>query len=252
MPSKRLDMDKPLVHYTQNEGLALIQLDDGKSNALSLEMIRALNSALDRAEADHAMVILTGRAQVFSAGFDLRTLRRGGLEALRMLHAGYAMTGRLLSYPRPVIAACNGHALAMGVFLLLSCDHIIAAQGDFKLAANEVAIGLPMPRVASAMLRHRLTPAAYQRAVTLAAHFTAHDVLAAGFCDELVSPQALLNHARMRAAEFAQLDGHAHTVSKQRIRKSILRRVRLGAPLDVFDAALIGLRQRKSQGSVAS
>lgn len=76
-------------------------------------LARLINAALDRAEADRAIVILTGRKSVFSADFDLKVMKAGGLNALRMLHAGYAITARVMSYPYPVIVACNGHVLAM-------------------------------------------------------------------------------------------------------------------------------------------
>ncbi|MGJ8670169.1 MAG: crotonase/enoyl-CoA hydratase family protein, partial [Oceanococcus sp.] len=160
-------MTETLVDYSLENGIATIRLDDGKRNALSPAMFAAINKALDRAEADQAIVILTGREEVFSAGFDLKVMRGGGLNALRMLHAGYSLTARLLAFPFPVIAACNGHVLAMGVFMMLSCDYVIGTEGDYKVSANEVALGLTMPRVAAAMLRHRLNPDAFQRAVTL-------------------------------------------------------------------------------------
>ena len=144
------------VQYSLQGRIATLRIDDGKRNALSPEVLRAIHRALDRAESDNASVIITGRESVFSAGFDLGVMKRGGLEALRMLGADYALTARVLSYPHPVIAACNGHVLAMGVFLMLSADYVIGSRGDFKIAANEVAIGMKMPRVAAAMLRHRL------------------------------------------------------------------------------------------------
>ena len=129
------------VQYSLQDRVATIRIDDGKRNALSPEVFRELYRALDRAESDRAIVILTGRESVFSAGFDLTVMKRGGLDALRMLRAGYALTARVMAYPYPVVAACNGHVLAMGVFLMLSADYVIGSRGDFRIAANEVAIG---------------------------------------------------------------------------------------------------------------
>ncbi|MGB5249506.1 MAG: enoyl-CoA hydratase, partial [Gammaproteobacteria bacterium] len=108
--------------------------------------------------------------------------------------------------------------------------------------ANEVAIGLTMPRVAAAMLRHRLKPAAYQRAVVLSEYFDVEAALEAGFFDELVDPVDLLARAEARAGEFNQLDQHAHASSKRRIRGALIRKIRLSIPLDLLDAALMGLR----------
>lgn len=232
------------VSYSLAAGIATIVLDDGRRNALSPALLAGLNSALDRAESDHATVIITGRDTVFSAGFDLGILRRGGVPALRMLHAGYSLTTRVMSHPHPVIAACNGHSLAMGLFLMLACDYAVGARGDFRIAANEVALGLPMPRVAAAMLRHRLTPSAFQRAVVLGRDFSTSEALDAGILDEAVDPAALMDLATRRATEFAALDASAHVVSKRRIRRSVTRYIRTRIPIDLLEAAWIGLRRR--------
>ncbi len=230
------------VQYSLQGGIATLRIDDGKRNALSPEVLRAIYRALDRAESDVAIVIITGRESVFSAGFDLGVMKRGGLEALRMLGAGYALTARVLSYPHPVIAACNGHALAMGVFLMLSADYVIGSRGDFKIAANEVAIGLKIPRVAAAMLRHRLTPAAFQRAVILSEYFDVESAQSAGFFDEVVDPAELITRAEAHAKSLQALDQRAHTASKRRIRAALIRRIHYSVPLDLLDAILMGMR----------
>ena len=230
------------VHYNLQDQVATIRIDDGKRNALSPQVLHEIYQALDRAESDSAIVIMTGRESVFSAGFDLHVMKRGGVNALRMLRAGYALTARILAYPYPVIAACNGHALAMGVFMMLSADYVLGSRGDFKIAANEVAIGLTMPRVAAAMLRHRLNPAAYQRAVTVSEYFNVEAALSAGFFDELVDPADLMPHAEACADKFKELDPRAHRASKRRIRAALIRKVRFSIPLDLLDAVLMGLR----------
>ena len=231
-----------LVDYSLANGVATIQLDDGKRNALSPEMLRQIYAAFDRAEADRAIVILTGREQVFSAGFDLKVMKGAPLDALRMLRAGYSLTARVLAYPYPVIAACNGHALAMGVFLMLSADYVIGTRGEFRISANEVAIGMTMPRVAAAMLRHRLTPADFQTAVALARYFPVEGALKAGFFDELTDAASLMPRARELAEEFAKLDMPAHTASKRRIRRPLIRYIRRSVPLDLFDAFSVGVK----------
>lgn len=231
-----------LVHYRLANGVATIQLDDGNRNALSPEMLRQIYAALDRAEADRAIVILTGREQVFSAGFDLKVLKGSPGDALRMLHAGFSLTARVMAYPYPVIAACNGHVLAMGVFLMLSADYVIGTRGEFRIAANEVAIGLTIPRVAAAMLRHRLTPADFQTAVTLSRYFPVEEALKAGFFDELTEAALLMSRARELASEFAQLDMSAHAASKRRIRRSLIRYIRRSVPLDLLDALCLGIK----------
>ncbi len=131
-----------LVTYRLRDSVATITMDDGKVNALSLAMLTELGAALDRASADRAVVVLTGREGVFSAGFDLPVLQAGGTEAAELLHAGFDLAARLLAFPAPVLVACPGHAIAMGAFLVLSGDYRIGASGPYKYTANEVAIGM--------------------------------------------------------------------------------------------------------------
>lgn len=236
-------MENQLVTYELKDGIATIALDDGKRNALSPAMLTEIHAALDRAEKDQAIVILTGREGVFSAGFDLRVMRAGGTNGLRMLRLGYPITARILEYPYPVIAACNGHVLAMGLFMMLSADYIIGSEGDFKVSANEVAIGLPLPRVAEIMLRHRLRPADFQRAGCLAEYFPVDAARQAGFFDELVKPEALQARALEKARQLAEeLDMEAHRITKRRVRKDAIRHIRRSIPLDLKDAVMFGLR----------
>jgi enoyl-CoA hydratase len=236
-------MSESPVHYQLEGEVATITMDDGKRNALSPKMLGALGDAIDQAERDGAMIVLTGRTDTFSAGFDLKVMGAGGTAAVAMLKSGFAMTERLLSFPRPVIAASTGHAMAMGLFLLLSSDYRVGVSGPYKYAANEVAIGLPMPRVAAEVLRLRLTPAQFQRAATLAAMYTPEEALAVGMLDEVVSLDKLLDQARAAAAQFAQLDKRAHHITKLRLREKSLSAIRRGLPLDLADALVMGLRR---------
>lgn len=235
-------MNADTVHYECENGIATIRIDDGKRNALTPDIIRAIDAAFVRARKECATVVLTGRESVFSAGFDLNVMKRGGTTAIGMLRGGYRLPARVLAHPHPVIVACNGHSFAMGVFLMLAADHIIGSEGDFRVSANEVAIGLTMPRVAAAMLEHRLTPAAYQRAVTVSAEFHPESALLAGFFDELVEPEHLEPRAAQVAEALRQLPPQAHADSKQRIRKKLIRKLNRSVKYDLFDAAMMGLK----------
>ena len=236
--------DSP-VQLQIDDGVALITLDDGKRNALSPEVFDALYAALDRAEQASAAVILTGREGIFSAGFDLKVMKKGGMATIRMLRSGYLLTARLMAYPRPVIAACNGHCFAMGVFMMLSADYVIGSRGDFQISANEVELGLTMPRVAATSLRQRLRPADYQRAVNLSERFDPEAALEVGFFDELVTPEQLLPRAQAQAEQLKSLDPRAHAATKRRIRAQAIRSVRRDVYLDLVDAGLYALRGAK-------
>ena len=90
-------MSKEFVSYEVEDGIAILRIDDGKRNALAPQVLRELYAAFDQAEADRATVVLTGREDVFSAGFDLKVMNRGGAPALRMLRAGYGLPARVLA-----------------------------------------------------------------------------------------------------------------------------------------------------------
>ena len=221
-----------LVTYMLDGSTATIAMDDGKVNALSPRMLAEIGAAFDRARDDGAAVILTGRAGAFSAGFDLKVLRSTPEDAGAMVLGGFRLAEKILSFPRPVVVACTGHAIAMGAFLLLSGDHRVGAAGDFRIVANEVAIGLTMPHAAVEICRQRLTPAAFNRAVILAETFTPGDAVAAGFLDQVVPAERVLDTAREAAARFAQLNADAHAASKARVREHALAAIAKGIDAD--------------------
>src|SRR5579862_730602 len=145
------------VHYELCDGIAVITMDDGKANALSPAVIQALHTSLDRAEREAAAVLLTGRARRLSGGFDLSVMT-SSVDAMRALvTAGADLLLRVYLFPRPVVVACNGHALAMGALLLLAADYRVGAAGDFKIGLNEVSIQMPLPLFGMELARARLS-----------------------------------------------------------------------------------------------
>jgi enoyl-CoA hydratase len=211
-----------LVGYTLDGGVATITMDDGKVNALSPAMFAELNAAFDAAEADRAVVVLTGREGVFSAGFDLKVLRGGGPDGPAMVQAGFDLAKRVLAFPFPVVMACTGHAVAMGLFLLESGDYVIGAAGPFKFTANEVAIGLEVPATGLAVLRQRVVPAVFNRMVLLAEPLDPAAALTAGVLDQVVAPASVLDVARSVAASLTALDMAAHAATKHSARAALL------------------------------
>ena len=217
------------VTYRLDDSVAFITMDDGKVNVLGPTMQQALNDALDNADRDDAgAVVIAGNHRVFSGGFDLKILTSGEIApAIEMLKGGFELSHRLLSYPKPVVMACTGHAIAMGAFLLSSGDHRIAAHA-YKIQANEVAIGMVIPYAALEIMKLRLTRSAYQQAAGLAKTFFGETALAAGFIDEIVLPEVVFSRAEEAAREFAGLHQHAHAATKLRARADALKAIRAG------------------------
>jgi enoyl-CoA hydratase len=215
-----------MVTYELDGAIATIRLDDGKVNALSPAMQGEINAALDRAEADKAVVILTGNEKALSAGFDLSIITTPGPEAVGMLRGGFELSCRLLEFPTPVVIAASGHAIAMGFFLLQSGDYRIGVDKPVKLIANEVAIGMTLPWAAIEITRHRLTKSAFTRMLNLSDPIAPSEAVAAGVLDLVVAPDELLSVARERATSFAALDMGAHKATKTRTRADALTAIR--------------------------
>ena len=224
-----------LVAYKLEHPICTITLDDGKVNCLSPQMLGEINAALDRAEKDRAAVVLAGRKGKFSAGFDLAVIGRGGSDAVDMLINGFRLAERLLSFPMPVVIACTGHAIAMGSFLLLSADYRIGADGAHKIGANEVAIGMTMPRFGVEICRQRLAPAHFHRAVISAEIYSPAGAVEAGFLDRVVLEDELIAAARDKATALAGLNMPAHTATKLRARDKALQAVREAIEADEAD-----------------
>jgi len=214
-----------LVTYRNEESIATITMDDGKRNALSLAMFAELNAAFDRARTENVPVILTGRPETFSAGFDLKVLMAGGRAAAGMLIAGFRLSERMLGFPTPVVVACTGNAIAMGAFLVLSADYRIGTDGPYRIVANEVAIGLTMPSFGIEICRQRLAPAHFNRAVINSESYAPEDAVVAGWLDRVVPAAELADAAHAKVVELAKLNPAAHAATKLRARAAALEAI---------------------------
>lgn len=223
------------VSYELDGAVAVIHLDDGKANAISHDIVSAIDEALDRALADGAgSIALIGRPGRFSAGFDLATMKAGPREARDLLEAGARLGIRLYGFPTPVVLGVTGHALAMGAILLLAADSRIGTEGQFKIGLNEVAIGMPVPRFAVALAHARLSPRHLTAAVNLAKVFDPVEAVEAGYLDVAVDPGdvvgAALDHARSLAET---LDPVAFATTREHLRGDEIARTLALLPDDI-------------------
>jgi enoyl-CoA hydratase len=213
--------------YSRSGAISTIVMDDGKANVMSLEMLNALHAAFDQAERDKTVAILKARGKHFSGGFDLNVFTKGSAQdQYLMVKAGAELALRMLSFPTPVVAACQGNAFPMGAFLIMSADHRIAAEGDYRIGMNEVAIGLTVPRFAIEIARQRLTPAYFSRVVMTSEMFAPAEAVTAGFFDRVVPAGELERSAEQAALALSTLNMAAHAATKARARGAVVRMIR--------------------------
>lgn len=229
----------PPLRVEVTEGVAWLDLDDGKANALSEERLGDLDRALDRAEAEEAVVVIRGREGIFSAGFDLPTFGRGAEAAVAMVRAGAELILRLLAHPAPVLTVCTGHAYPMGAFLMLSADVRLALAGNWRIGMNEVAIGLTIPEFAVELARHRLSPPGFAASIT-GRLFGPEDARRLGYVDRVLPPERLEAAVQEEVQRLLRLDRSSHAATKARVNGQAIAAIRsaLDRELDAVSAAL--------------
>jgi len=137
-------------------------------------------------------------------------------------------------HPRPLVAACTGHALAAGALLLLASDLRIGARGPFRIGLNEVAIQLTLPVFAMELARDRLATRQFTAAVSQARIFDPEGACDAGFLDELTAPDELIENALAQARRLAALPHPAFRDTKLRERRATVERIRATLDEDIM------------------
>jgi enoyl-CoA hydratase len=222
-----------LISIESHDGIAVVRIDRPPANAMSPELLEEGAGVLDTlARDDPSAVVLTGRPRFFSAGADLKlvpTLDAAGQR--RMVEGINRIFGGWYGFPRPVVAAVNGHAIAGGMVLALCADHRVGStQGRYGL--TEVAVDVPYPVAAAAVVRTELAPAAARRAMLAAQLVDAREALELGFFDELAEPDRVLSRALEVAGERAELPARAFALAKGQLRRATLETIEREVPND--------------------
>lgn len=214
------------VTTTIEDGVAVVRLDDGKVNALSMDVIKQLHAALDQAEREATALCIVGNAKALSAGFDLSVMRGDVEGMIDLVRTGGRLLMRIYAHPQPTVVAVTGHALAAGALLALTCDTRIGADGPAKIGLNETAIGMTLPEFAVELARDRLSKRYFTRAAVQAEIFSPEGALAAGYLDRLVPADECERTAAEEARRLGQLDVNAYGGTKLLLRQATIDRVR--------------------------
>ena len=211
-------MTTDVLKYTLEGNTAIVQMDDGKANALSDAMIDALVGALARAEKEASAIVLTGRPERFCAGFDLKVMMSGPENAKRLLVRGSDLLMKLYGVSIPLVVACTGHALAGGALVLLTGDLRFGAAGAYRIGLNEVSIGMPVPVLAMELARDRLLAAELARATLMAQIYSPDEAARVGYLDAVAPVDEVLARAKEEAAKLGGLSRAAYAATKIRLR----------------------------------
>lgn len=213
------------VKTTIEDGVAVVRLDDGKANALSVAVIAALHEALDKAAGRATAVCIAGNAKALCAGFDLSVMRGDVSDMVELVRAGGQLLTRVYGHPQPTVAAVTGHAMAAGALLALACDTRISGDAPAKIGLNETAIGMTLPDFAIELARDRLSKRYLTRATIEGEVFSPEGALAAGYVDMIVSADECERTAIDVARRLGQLDATAYAGTKKALRQATIDRI---------------------------
>jgi enoyl-CoA hydratase len=225
-----------ILSYRLEGSVAVLMLDDGKANVFNDASIGAIHEAMDRAEHEAGSVVLAGRPGRFSGGFDLSVMGSDVDAMQALVRSGAELLLRIWEFPRPFLIACTGHAVAAGAMFLLAADYRIGVEGEWTIGLNEVGIGMPLPLFTVELARARLDPRAFTRATLHAELYDGAGAVAAGYLDEAVSPDRLLERVMEKATGMATFPASGYLPSKRRARHALADYVR--ATLDDDMAAI--------------
>ena len=209
-------MAEKLATLNKDGNISTITLDDGKANVFSSKMSQDINQCLDEVATEEGCLIITGKEGMFSAGLDLKTIQSGDADKIiEMSTAAFELLARIFSFPRPVIAACSGHGIALGTFLLCCCDYRIGVKGDFMIGANEMRTNMVIPDPILELIKFRVAQSHKYRAILGAEMYSIDKALEAGLLDEIVSPDDLAKTVNEKAKDLATMGHPSYTMTKE-------------------------------------
>ena len=219
-------MSDKLANLISEDDISIIKLDDGKANVFSPKMIQDVNECLDKVPTESGALIISGRKGMFSAGFDLKIISAGNVQAtMDMSLSGFKLLSRIFSFPRPVLAACSGHGIALGTFLLCCCDYRVGVKGDFMIGANEMRTNMVIPIPILELINHRVSSSHKYRAILGAEMYSIENGIGAGLIDEVVDAENLMETAMLKAKDLATMGHPSYTLTKELLIREPLKKI---------------------------
>jgi enoyl-CoA hydratase len=213
-----------MIELSHRGGIAIVKMVHGKANALDTEFCDALCAEFEALRgSDTKAVVLTGQGQMFSAGVNLIRLSEGGAAYVRrFLPALHKLYDTVFFFPKPVVAAVNGHAIAGGCVLECCADKRIAVAGGGRIGVTELLVGVPFPPLAFEIMRFASPPRYLADGMFSGATFTPDVALTRGLVDEVAEgPSALLDRAMGAAETLAALPPATFALTKQQVRQPV-------------------------------
>jgi enoyl-CoA hydratase len=229
-----------MTHREDFGSMAVLRLEHGKVSALDVELCVEITAELRKiAHSEAGALVLTGSGSAFSAGVDLFRVLDGGAAYLeQFLPAMESLFRALLSFPKPLVAAVNGHAIAGGCIIAATCDYRIMVDGKARIGVPELLVGVPFPSLPFEIMRARVAPAHFRQLVLSGRTVYPAEALSLGLIDEIAPPDILVTRALHTAKQLLAIPPIAFALTKRAFTDPILARVDAARSLkdDVLEA----------------
>ncbi|HEY4000389.1 MAG TPA: enoyl-CoA hydratase/isomerase family protein [Candidatus Xenobia bacterium] len=215
------------MRLEQLDRVAILRLEAGRANVMNAATLGKLDDLLEELSQDlPGALVVTGQGPHFSGGLDLSGLMGEDRHAMAdFLKTFGAVMTRLFLFPRPVVAAINGHAIAGGCVLAMQADRRLMAEGDARIGLNEVQIGVGLPTVVTETVRCQVPPQSLFP-ICLEGHlFTPPGAQAVGLVDALAPPERLIPQALALAQKLADIPSLAYQQVKQSLRRPVVDQI---------------------------
>ncbi|HJT18438.1 MAG TPA: enoyl-CoA hydratase/isomerase family protein [Thermoanaerobaculia bacterium] len=213
-----------MIERGLNDGILTLRLAHKKASAMDLELCNAIQREFESAaEAnDVRAIVLTGTGSIFSAGVDLPRLVDSGRKYVQdFVEALDSAFRAMFLFPKPAIAAINGHAIAGGAVMAFACDYRLMTAG--RIGVPEALVGVPFPALAFEIVRFGVPKQHLQSVVLLAKTYEVAEAKSIGLIDEVVSGDSLLPRANEIALQMASITPSAFRLTKRQLREPYLR-----------------------------
>lgn len=212
------------IHVSRDGEIATVTLSRGKVNALNEPMVEEITTSFEDLATDNQVksIIFTGSGKFFSFGFDVpELLSYPKNDFIRYLEKFTSLYTALFCFPKPVVAALNGHTIAGGCMLATACDFRLMVTGKARISLNEITFGAPVPAGTLEMLKYCVGSRNAQSIVYSGAMYSGEEAFQLGLVDQVSSEDSLAEDARKIAQELAQKDSSAFKSIKHLLRKPV-------------------------------
>lgn len=217
------------VRLSADDGIATVVLNRPKVNALNESVIEELGKCFQELASDSAIksVILTGEGSFFSFGFDIPEFLSYPKDSFRNFLVNFTdLLSCVFLFPKPVMAALNGHAVAGGCLLAAACDYRLMVSGKAKIALNELTFGATFFASGVQILKFLIGGRNAESVLYSGAMYSAEEARDLGLVHEVASKENFNESARKIARSFAAKDGRAFQSMKMLLRKQTAEEIK--------------------------